>query len=86
VLGRGDIGSLEAGKCADFVAVDLNRLEYAGAQHDPVAAVVFCQPARVDYTVVGGKFVVRQGQLVTTDEALLIERHNQAASRLLTGE
>jgi hypothetical protein len=35
---------------------------------------------------VGGKFVVRQGQLVTVDEALLMERHNQAASRLLTGE
>jgi len=58
VLGRTDIGSLEKGKCADFFAIDLNRLDYAGAQHDPVSAVVFCQPQRVDYTVVGGKFVV----------------------------
>jgi cytosine/adenosine deaminase-related metal-dependent hydrolase len=85
VLGRKDIGSLEPGKCADFFAVNLNRLEYAGAQHDPVSAVVFCQPVRVDYTVVGGKFVVKEGQLVTVDERQLVEKHNQASKRLLQG-
>ncbi len=84
VLGRSDIGSLEPGKCADFFAIDLNRLEYAGGQHDPVAAVVFDQPVRVDYTVVGGKFVVRQQRMVTVDEAALIRRHNQIAASLLT--
>jgi cytosine/adenosine deaminase-related metal-dependent hydrolase len=83
VVGRNDIGSLENGKCADFFAIDLNRPEYAGAQHDQVAAVIFCQPVRVDYTVVGGKFVVKEGQLVTVEEEKLIERHNQAAKRLL---
>ncbi len=83
VLGRSDIGSLEVGKCADFFAVDINRLDYAGALHDPVAALVFCQPVRVDYTVVGGRFVVRQGQLVPLDERKLVEKHNRAASRLL---
>ena len=31
VLGRTDIGSLEVGKCADLVAINLNRLEYTGA-------------------------------------------------------
>jgi 8-oxoguanine deaminase len=85
VLGRSDIGSLEVGKCADFFAINLNRLDYAGALHDPVAAVVFCQPVRADYTAVGGKFVVREGRLVTADEQKLVERHNQAARRLLGG-
>lgn len=85
VLGRTDIGSLEPGKCADFFAINLNRLEYGGAQHDPVAAVVFCQPIRVDYTVVGGKSIVKEGQLVTVNEAALIERHNRASRRLLAG-
>ena len=42
VLGRKDIGSLEPGKCADFTAIRLNRLEYTGALHDPVAAVLIC--------------------------------------------
>ncbi len=85
VLGRSDIGSLEAGKCADFFAVNLNQLDYAGALHDPVSALVFCQPGRVDYTVVGGKYVVKEGQLVTIDEGKLIEKHNQAAKRLVCG-
>lgn len=86
VLGRNDIGSLEVGKCADFIAIHLNRLEYAGALHDPVAAVVFCAPVRVDYTVVGGRFVVRSGRMVNVDEAELVQRHNEAARRLLSGE
>ncbi len=85
VLGRKDIGSLEAGKCADFFAVNLNRLDYAGAQHDPVSAVVFCQPTRVDYTVVNGRVVVKEGQLVTVDEGRLVEKHNKASKRLLAG-
>ena len=84
VLGRKDIGSLEVGKCADFFAVNLNRIGYAG-MHDPVAAVVFGQPANVDYTVVNGKFIVREGQLVTVDERKLVEKHNKAAKRLLLG-
>lgn len=84
VLGRTDIGSLEVGKCADFFAVRLNQLGFAG-MHDPVSAVVFGQPVRVDYTVVNGKFVVREGQLATVDEGRLIERHNKAAKRLLAG-
>jgi hypothetical protein len=77
---------LKGGACADFFAVRLDRLDYAGGMvHDPVSAVVFCQPVRVDLTVVGGKVIVKDGQLVTVDEGKLIERHNQAARRLLAG-
>jgi 8-oxoguanine deaminase len=83
VLGRSDIGSLEVGKCADFFAINLNRLDYAGGLHDPVAAAVFCQPVKADFTVVGGKFVVKEGRLVRLDEQKLIEKHNRAAKRLL---
>lgn len=83
VLGREDIGSLEPGKCADFFAINLNRLEYAGALHDPVAALIFAQPVKSDYTVVAGRFVVKNAQLITVDELSLVKRHNQAATRLL---
>ncbi|GAB4460581.1 MAG: 8-oxoguanine deaminase [Anaerolineales bacterium] len=84
VLGRNDIGSLEPGKCADFFAVNLNRIEFSG-MHDPAAAIVFGQSVRVDYTVVGGRFIVREGSVVTVDEGKLIEKHNRSAKRLLAG-
>ncbi|MEN8242664.1 MAG: 8-oxoguanine deaminase [Chloroflexota bacterium] len=83
VLGRDDIGSLQEGKCADFFAVDLNVLDFAGALHDPVAAILFCGPVKSAYTVVGGKFVVKAGQLTTLDLPTLINKHNSASKRLL---
>jgi len=83
VLGRTDIGSLEVGKCADFFAVNLNQLDFAGGLHDPLAALVFCAPAKADYTVVGGKFIVKEGQMQTVELPQLIEKHNRAAKRLL---
>jgi cytosine/adenosine deaminase-related metal-dependent hydrolase len=83
VLGRKDIGSLEVGKCADFFAVDLNRIEFSG-MHDPVSAIVFGQSVRVDYTVVGGRFIVKEGRAVTVDEKKLVEKHNKSAKRLLS--
>jgi 8-oxoguanine deaminase len=85
VLGRNDLGALARGKCADFFAVNLNRLDYAGALHDPVAALVFCAPVQADYTVVGGKYVVKEGKLVNVDLPGLVLRHNHAAKRLLNG-
>jgi cytosine/adenosine deaminase-related metal-dependent hydrolase len=83
VLGRDDIGSLEAGKCADFFAVNLEQLSYAGALHDPLAALVFCAPVQADFTAVGGKLVVKEGQLTTLEVPVLVEQHNQAAQALL---
>jgi 8-oxoguanine deaminase len=82
VLGRSDIGSLEVGKCADFTAVNLNRLEFSGS-HDPVAAVVFCATPRVDYTVVHGRVIVREGRLNTLEERELVTEHSRHAKKLL---
>jgi 8-oxoguanine deaminase len=85
ILGRDDIGSLESGKCADFCAVKLGKLEYAGGLHDPVAALVFCAPVKVNYTIVGGKFVVKEGEFLPLDLNQLVEKHNHAARRLVYG-
>ncbi len=83
VLGRPDLGSLEVGKCADFAALRLERLAYAGGLHDPLAALIFCAPQTVDWLVVGGKTVVKDGQLPALDLPRLVERHNRAARRLV---
>ncbi len=85
VLGRDDIGTLAAGKCADLFAIDLNRLDYAGALHDPVAAALFCSPQKVDLNIVGGKVIVREGQMTTVDVPDLLQQHHQAAARLVEG-
>jgi 8-oxoguanine deaminase len=85
VLGRNDIGSLETGKCADFIAIRLDSLSFAGALHDPLSALIFCTPPRVDYAVINGKLVVENGTLTTVDEKALVKKHNRAAHRLLAG-
>ena len=86
VLGRDDIGSLEVGKCADLFAINLNRIDYAGALHDPVAAALFCTPQKVDLNIVGGKVIVKDARMVTVDEPTLVRKHNQAAARIVNGE
>lgn len=86
VLGRDDIGQLALGKAADFAAWRLDRLDYAGALHDPMAALVFCQPRPADLVVVHGRVVVQEGRLLTVEEERLIERHNRIARRIVRGE
>jgi len=85
VLGRKDIGSIEVGKCADFIGFNLNRLEFSGALHDPLAALVFCQPVGVDFNYVHGKAVVKDSHLLGLDLRAHVQSHNKAAARLLSG-
>jgi cytosine/adenosine deaminase-related metal-dependent hydrolase len=83
VLGRDDIGSLEPGKCADFFSLNLNAIGYAGALHDPVAAVVFCAPQKAEYTVIHGRTIVKNGEVVTLDIGKAIETHNRCAREIM---
>ncbi len=83
VLGRDDIGALLPGKAADFIAINLDRPAYAGALHDPLAAVVFCAPQNVDLAVVNGRVVVEDGQLLTVDLGPVVERHNRLSREMI---
>lgn len=83
VLGRDDIGSLERGKAADFVGFRLDGLDLAGAQHDPVAALVFCQPQTADVVVVDGKTRVQGGSITGFQQAEAIREHNRLAAEML---
>jgi cytosine/adenosine deaminase-related metal-dependent hydrolase len=82
VLGRDDIGALAPGMAADIVTVPLDGIATAGALGDPLAALLFCQVPRVRHSIVDGRVVVRDGQLVTLDLPVLIERHNVLAGQL----
>lgn len=86
VLRRDDIGSLEPGKAADLIAINMNRLDYAGAWHDPVAAIVFCTPQGVDFSMINGQVVIEDGQLATVELGPVIERHNAIAQSMVNGE
>jgi cytosine/adenosine deaminase-related metal-dependent hydrolase len=82
VLGRDDIGALAPGMAADFVAFRTDTLAFTGTAQDPLAALVFCQPANVDLSVINGRVVVRDGHLVGVDLPALIEQHTQLARQL----
>ena len=82
VLGRDDIGYLAPGMSADFIAINLDRLEFAGAHHDPVAAIIFCQVNQVDYSFINGRKVVDQGRLTFIELETLVEQHNSLANTL----
>ena len=82
VLGRDDIGRLAPGMAADFVAFDTRGIGMAGGLHDPVAALVFCNPGQAAYSVVNGRVVVREGRLATLDLPSLVTRHNALPRQL----
>jgi 8-oxoguanine deaminase len=83
VLGRPELGRLVPGAAADLIAIDLDRVEYAGAVHDPVAAVVMCAPVRVDRSWVHGRPLVVDGQVVGVDTEALVAEHNRLARALI---
>ena len=84
VLGRDDVGRLEVGLAGDVIGIRLDSLAMAGgAVHDPLAAVVFCQPPNVDLSLVGGRVVVEDGRLTTLDTAELVAEHNRIALDLV---
>jgi 8-oxoguanine deaminase len=82
LLNRDDIGALSVGMAADIVTVPLDDIGMAGAQHDPLAALLFCQVPRVRHSIVNGRVVVRDGRLTTLELPLLVERHNALAAQL----
>jgi len=85
VLGRDDIGHLAPGMAADVVAFDLDDIGFAGSEHDPLAALVLCAPARVDLSIIHGRVVVRNGHLTTIDLPPIVERHRTFARMLACG-
>jgi len=84
ILGRDECGSVEVGKAADLVTIDMRRLGYAGALSDPLAAIVYAGfNHTVDHTIVNGRVVVDEGKLATADAAEIVAKANEASFRML---
>ncbi|MDB5812907.1 MAG: hydroxydechloroatrazine ethylaminohydrolase [Rhodocyclales bacterium] len=83
VLGRDDIGAIAPGMSADCVAFPTDHIGMAGgAVHDAVAALVFCAPSQVTWSVINGRVVVRESVLITVDAATIVQKHNRLAREL----
>ncbi|MCF7949450.1 MAG: amidohydrolase family protein [Spirochaetia bacterium] len=84
MIGRNDLGSLEPGKGADLFMIDTERLDLAGALHDPGNLL-----ARVGVTgdvwltMVNGKVVYSDGILTGVDEIRLAREAEEVCTRVL---
>ncbi|MCE7893030.1 MAG: 8-oxoguanine deaminase, partial [Sorangiineae bacterium PRO1] len=83
-LGRDEIGSLAPGKAADIALFNVDRIGFAGAVHDPIAALVLCGDSQIAETVLcNGQVVVEAGRLVFEEEARIVEQANTCARQLV---
>lgn len=84
VLGRDDLGQLAPGQAADLAIFDLNDIAYAGALHDPTAALVMTHgPARARDVFVNGVQRVKDSQIQGLDSQALIDEHNSLATQMV---
>lgn len=84
VLGRDDIGYLAPQMAADLVLIDLEKLGFAGGQHDPVAAIVTSGDSHVvDTTIVNGKVVVKGGRLLNVSEEEIVREANEISTGMI---
>jgi 8-oxoguanine deaminase len=80
-LGRTDIGEIAIGKMADLALFKLDELRFSGSG-DPLAALVLCGAHRADRVMVGGRWIVKDGEIPDLDLAALMKRHSAAAHAL----
>jgi len=77
-----EIGSLEVGKRADVIVVDLNQL-HSSPKQDVISSLVYsAQPADVRATIIDGRIVMRDGKLSALNEGDVIVDANREASAL----
>jgi 8-oxoguanine deaminase len=85
VLGYDLAGRIEPGALADLILIDLEKIGFAGALHDPVAAPVFAGDSHiVEYSIVNGEVTVEKGKLARVSESTIVARMNDAAREMVS--
>ncbi len=78
-----EIGSLEIGKRADVIVVDLAQPHSSPQRDDVVSALIYsAQASDVRTTIIDGHVVMRDGELLTLNEADVIADANREAGAL----
>jgi len=78
-----EIGSIEVGKCADLIVLDLEGPHAQPEGADLVSRIVYsARAADVRHVIVNGRIVVRDGVLKTADTAEIRRKANAEARRL----
>ena len=83
VLGMEDrIGSLEPGKLADLIVINLNR-PHLTPLYDPISHLAYAaRGTDVRHVMVNGRWVVRDGRITTIDEDNLMARARGMAANI----
>jgi cytosine/adenosine deaminase-related metal-dependent hydrolase len=82
-LGRmGEIGQLQVGMVGDVAIWDLTGIQFAGAIADPIEAWLRCGPTSARDTIVHGKAVVRNKELVSTKVNEMMTTHTRIATKM----
>lgn len=76
------IGSIEDGKAADIAIFDLDTVERAGAQWDPIISLIACQALRAFAVLVDGVLVVYEGKILRHSENRIVKRIKRYYCRL----
>jgi cytosine/adenosine deaminase-related metal-dependent hydrolase len=82
-LGRvGEIGEISVGAVGDLAIWSLTGIAFAGAVADPIEAWLRCGPTGAKHTIVHGKLVVDNGQLVSNKVDSMLATHRTIAKRM----
>lgn len=76
--GRDDTGSLEVGKCADIIALDLNNIHLYPILNYPAIITKSAQAHDVCMTMVDGNVLYENGEYKTLDRKDIVERFKKA--------
>lgn len=85
VLGRDDIGAIAAGMSADLAGFRTDTLAMSGTHDDPVSALLFGAAHQADLSVINGRVVIEDGQLLPIDLGKVLEQHGRLSRALVNG-
>ena len=82
-LGRlGEIGEISVGAVGDLAVWSLTGPAFAGAVADPIEGWLRCGPIGARDTIVHGRPVVRNGQLVSNRVDEMLALHDKVSRRI----